>query len=135
MRLSYRGTPYDVESVPLELIDSGMVGQYRGHQIHFNYARHIPVPQPVQMLSYRGAAYHTTATGSIEPIATARRQRSAVTAEPAWTIADRAAHIAELERVHRLNIQRRLQHRIEVAKAKGDTLLLNQLEQEMRQGV
>lgn len=35
--------------------------------------------------------------------------------------------------IHRANIQRRLEHRLEVARAKGDEDLIRQLEQEMRQ--
>ena len=35
--------------------------------------------------------------------------------------------------VHRANIQRRLEHRLEVARAKGDDNLVQMLEAEMRQ--
>ncbi|WP_178381615.1 hypothetical protein [[Phormidium ambiguum] IAM M-71] len=35
--------------------------------------------------------------------------------------------------VHRANIQRRLEHRLEVARAKGDENLVRMLEAEMRQ--
>ena len=35
--------------------------------------------------------------------------------------------------VHRANIQRRLEHRLEVARAKGDNHLVQMLEAEMRQ--
>lgn len=35
--------------------------------------------------------------------------------------------------VHRANIQRRLEHRMEVARAKGDENLVRMLEAEMRQ--
>ncbi|ABA23400.1 conserved hypothetical protein [Trichormus variabilis ATCC 29413] len=35
--------------------------------------------------------------------------------------------------VHRQNIQRNIQHRLEVARAKGDERLIRQLEAELRQ--
>lgn len=36
----------------------------------------------------------------------------------------------EVARIHRLNIQRSLQHRLEVAQAKGDETLIRQLQEE-----
>jgi hypothetical protein len=41
--------------------------------------------------------------------------------------------LGEVAKVHRQNIERSLQHRIEVAKARGDQNLVNILEREMQQ--
>jgi hypothetical protein len=41
--------------------------------------------------------------------------------------------IRELDRIHRENLQRNLQHRIEVARQKGDLSLMAMLEAERRQ--
>ncbi|WP_179048489.1 hypothetical protein [Nostoc sp. TCL26-01] len=37
------------------------------------------------------------------------------------------------QEVHKLNIQRNIEHRLEVARAKGDERLVRQLEAELRQ--
>lgn len=41
--------------------------------------------------------------------------------------------VNQLSQTHRANIQKRLEHRLEVARAKGDENLVRMLEAEMRQ--
>ncbi|MBE9180729.1 DUF4278 domain-containing protein [Oculatella sp. LEGE 06141] len=135
MKLSYRGVKYDYEPTPVDLVESEVAGQYRGQAFKFGYLRHIPVPQPILNLTYRGVAYRTTALGSTEAIEPAVRSKAAVPAYIHPVVRSQHAVLSEVARIHRQNIQRRLQHRMEVAKAKGDTGLLNQLEREMQQFV
>jgi Domain of unknown function (DUF4278) len=142
MRLVYRNAGYDYEPVPVDMVESGVSGQYRGQSFQFQYPRHIPVPQPVLNLKYRGVAYQTAADGSTTTVAPAKPAASSVA--PAKVPAEatsrqlhpaffsRQSMVGEVANTHRQNIQRRLQHRLEVAKAKGDAALINQLEQEMR---
>jgi hypothetical protein len=40
--------------------------------------------------------------------------------------------LTEAAKVHQKNLEELLQHRLEVAKAKGDDMLVRQLEQEMQ---
>lgn len=136
MRLSYRGAHYEYEPTPVDLVDSGISGQYRGQSFTFAYPRHVPVPQTAALLKYRGVSYRTTATGKIES--------APATAHPELAPGERAVAIplplksrirhlptSDSAQVHLENIRQRLQHRIDVAKAKGDTNLLHQLEEEM----
>jgi hypothetical protein len=136
MRLSYRGAQYQQQPTPVDLIDSGISGQYRGQHYTVAYPRHISIPQPTATLKYRGTAYQTTATGGISPVP--------ATVHPEMATNERAVAIPlplksqlrylqanEAARVHLETIRQRLQHRIEVAKAKGDTTLLHELEKEL----
>jgi hypothetical protein len=134
--LQYRGQGYDVEPIPVEMVKSNIVGKYRGQSYTFAYPKHIPVPQIVSNLKYRGVAYQNNEAGAIASIPPTEFWRS-VTAPTVRTssITMRQVRKAEVSRIHRENIQRRLQHRLEVARSKGDERLIHQLEQEMRQFV
>lgn len=135
MRLSYRGVQYDDESIPVDLVDRGIYGQYRGQSIAFTYPRHIPVPQATVRLQYRGLAYQTTATGGVVPVATVHPEiapgEQAVAVPSSLRSRVRQMQASEVTKVHLASIRQRLQHRIDVAKAKGDATLLNELEKEM----
>jgi hypothetical protein len=116
-------------------MDSGISGQYRGQHYTVAYPRHIPVPQPTATLKYRGATYQTTAAGGIQvPTAVhpemAMTDRAVVMPQPLRTQI-RQFQANEAARVHLETIRQRLQHRIEVARAKGDTTLLHELEKEL----
>lgn len=139
MRLSYRGASYDHEPTPVEPIDSGISGQYRGQTFTFTYPRHIPVPQSAVQLKYRGVAYQTTAAGQVESVSAAHpelhpelsRGERAVTIPLPLKSRVRSLPANDVAKVHSENIRQRLQHRIDVAKANGDTHLLSELEKEM----
>jgi hypothetical protein len=45
---------------------------------------------------------------------------------------NRLQALRKAQETHRVNIQRSLEHRLQVAKAKGDDKLINQLEAEIR---
>lgn len=130
MRLKYRGNGYDLDPVAVDMGEFDTMGTYRGQNCRFAYPRHIPVPQTVSDLRYRGIAYHKTETGAVEAIAPVRRGRS----ESTQTLVNpRRTLMQEVERIHRDNIERRLQHRLEVAQARGDQDLIHALEREMQE--
>lgn len=136
MRLSYRGAQYDHEFTPVDLVDSGISGQYRGQTFNFAYPRHIPVPQATVRLKYRGIAYQTTATGSVASVpATAHPElapgEQAMAVPLSLKSRVRQMQTSEISKTHLESIRQRLQHRMDVAKAKGDTNLLHELEKEM----
>lgn len=130
MQLSYRGHSYNQDAPAVDMVDSGMTGSYRGRTYALTYPRHIPVAQPTHNLVYRGAAYTTTTTGGIQSTA---RPKPAAQPIPAGVIRMPYTLQGTYDSVHRLNIQRRLQQRIEAAKARGDQKLLMLLEREMQQ--
>ncbi len=136
MRLSYRGQPYESEPISVDMAEANVTGHYRGHQFRFSYPRHIPVPQPVLSLKYRGVAYQTTASGLITaPQLVAQPKRETVRARLRSAHSDRQILLHEAATIHSRNIQQRLQHRLEVARSKGDESLVAQLEREMHHAI
>lgn len=142
MKLTYRGIEYDYNPPLLELTESKIACQYRGHAARYTYVRHVPIPQPAERLTYRGVAYQTTRQGQIQQITEPARQETTtlsglrskrVGMSPAAQA--RRELLQESSQHHKENIARSLQHRIEVAKAQGNDALLQQLESEMRQSV
>lgn len=133
MTLSYRGINYEKELPTLDMTESEIGGQYRGQAWTHRYPRHIPVPQPLPQLKYRGVNYCTSPRARVE----------ACYAAPAAEVSDRVVsscrtqyHITDkLEQTHLANIRRRLEHRLEVAKNQGNQDLVRQLEAELKQPV
>lgn len=135
MRLTYRGVDYDYNPPSLEMSESEITGRYRGRSYQFSYVRHVPFPQPVAELNYRGIAYKTNAQGQVEaaPRPTAgNRQNATAGLHPVRTMAEaRRQLLKEAALAHRTNIQRSLEHRIAVARNQGNEPLVRQLEEEM----
>ena len=50
MKLTYRGVDYDYNPAVLDVTESEAVGQYRGQATKFSYVRHVPIPQPTELL-------------------------------------------------------------------------------------
>ena len=142
MKLFYRGQAYNAEPTPVDVAESNTVGQYRGQLFRFKYPRHIPAAQPKLHLTYRGASYQTTETGEIIPIMPEKVEKTPVFQGLRLNIPQnqpplysKRRLLQEAAKVHRENIQRSLQHRMEVARAKGDDGLVQALEREMQQFV
>ncbi|NJL85556.1 MAG: DUF4278 domain-containing protein [Leptolyngbyaceae cyanobacterium SM1_1_3] len=137
MKLCYRGVEYDYNPPALEVTESDILCQYRGRPLRYSYVRHVPIPQPVATLSYRGVAYQTGSKGQIELAATPTESIFA----KLGVLSRRANPMAEARRelfreatlVHQENIRRNVLHRLEVARAKGNEVLVRQLEDEMQQ--
>jgi hypothetical protein len=118
--MKYRGVTYSVENPSVDMIETNCVGHYRGQSYPLLKLSHLPVPQPILRMTYRGVPYETTAMGGVAPsIATGAIPRT-------------AAQRQETQQVHRHHLLNLLQHRLDVARGKGDTGLVQQLEQEMR---
>ena len=137
MKLCYRGVEYDYNPPMLEVSESELMGKYRGCTTRFSYVPHLPIPQPVAELKYRGNAYQTTAKGQIEPIskqpASIFKKLKALSQPANPTVKARRNLLQETARVHKENIQQSLLHRLQVAKAQGNERLIHQLEDEMHQ--
>ena len=158
MKLTYRGTEYDYNPPMLEVSESNITCQYRGQKKAYTYVRHVPIPQPAERLTYRGVAYQTNRYGQVQPISTTATTEVATSnaSQPAGQVDSKGLNLANLRgkltgtspaaqarrellnassKLHKNNIARSLAHRIEVAKAEGNDILLQQLEAEMRQSV
>lgn len=132
MKLSYRGNPYEYEPAALDIAEGNQVGKYRGQEHKFCYPRHIPVPQAPLDLKYRGIAYSTHQTDEPEYLDIKTRLNQTFAKSPSEPLT-RHQRFVEAAQRHRANILRRLDHRIQVAKARGDSDLLEQLELEKSQ--
>ncbi len=133
MRLTYRGGEYDYRAVPVTMVESDSVGIYRGQRFQFSTPRHVSVVQPASMLSYRGVTYRLTAAGTMETVAIAPKPQVASVSPLHIYMKTSKERASEITKVHRLNLERRLQHRLQVAQDKGDQNLILQLEKEMQQ--
>jgi Domain of unknown function (DUF4278) len=65
MKLTYRGVDYDYNPPMLAVTESEIKCQYRGQPARYSYVQHVPIPQPVERLTYRGVPYQTTRQGQV----------------------------------------------------------------------
>lgn len=131
MKRSYRGVNYIGEPSTLEVTEGEIGGLYRGQNWRFHYAKHMPEPLPSQNLQYRGVAYRN----SQPAVPVLSKQEESVTPIARWQWSNRHKRevLDELTRSHLQNIRRSLEHRLQVAKAKGDEQLVRMLEKESEQ--
>ncbi|MEM6838776.1 MAG: DUF4278 domain-containing protein [Cyanobacteria bacterium P01_C01_bin.120] len=135
MKLCYRGVSYDYTPPVLEVSESEMLGQYRGRPLRFSYVGHVPFPQSEAKLMYRGAAYQTTRHGEVQAVVQVQPAPQEAQFKPVFDsmAAARRSLLQEAADMHQTNIKRSLEHRMQVAQAKGDEYLLRQLQDEMHQ--
>lgn len=113
MKSSDRGISYESNPPALELTEGEIGGKYRGANCKPHYPRHIPITQPVVGL----------ATPTAVP----------TSAEAMSTVSSRQQILDELTNTHLANIRHTLEHRLQVARAKGDQNLIRLLEAEAEQ--
>ena len=138
MKLCYRGVEYDYNPPSLEMTEREILGRYRGRSLRFKYVRHIPFPQPIADMKFRGADYHTDTYGRRQSLASSSAYSLSVpqttdNAAGGPTAAARHRLLQEATKAHKSNIQRSLQHRLFVARSQGNEQLVHQLEQENHQ--
>lgn len=133
MKLTYRGAHYDysphtIGTVPRETVANAIKPtfslNYRGavYSVDPNAVSHEPVWQPIAQLTYRGVAY--ALNGWNQPVVATRTSQL-----PHWKPSLRTETI----NTHRDSLDRNLQHRLQVAREKGDQNLINLLEREQQQ--
>jgi hypothetical protein len=131
MKLSYRGVNYEHTKPTLEVTEGEILGKYRGTGWRCHTLKEVPVLQPNMALTYRGVNYETN------PAAGACRHLSQGVEAPAGgrpsifsrSLADRRANTD----VHRANLKRNLERRLQAARERGDEQLVSLLEAESRQ--
>jgi hypothetical protein len=122
MRFIYRGVKYDRQPAASAVREAGVGGKYRG-QVWQRHALIEPAaPQPMHHLKYRGVPY------TIGEIATAQTRQPIEVKITSATVL--SSLIPEVSRLHRTNLQRNIEHRLEVAKAQGNAVLVAMLERE-----
>jgi hypothetical protein len=158
MKLTYRGVDYDYNPPMLAVTESEIKCQYRGQPARYSYVQHVPIPQPVERLTYRGVPYQTTRQGQVlqfahhanspehaaevpllnrlfsrfsSPLAGARLRDKLTGNSPASQA--RRQLLQSSTQLHQDSMARSLQHRMDVAKQQGNERLVEQLQSEMRQ--
>lgn len=138
MKLSYRGLNYNYDDPPTIDMMEEAGGLYRGCQWQIRHPRHIPVTQPSHSLKYRGLAYvsHSpTETNIVEttaptvPALVTNLKKTNVLSYRKPQKQD-TAKLPDLEKIHRANLCRNLERRMNIAQAKGDQKLMALLQKE-----
>jgi len=143
MKLSYRGAGYDYAPLELDMIESETGGHYRGQSYKFSYPRHIPVAVPIVGLAYRGVSFSAYASQSsgramsesfavdVMPQQATDKLPTQINVTPVR--ANRRQLLQQVAETHRTNIRQRLEHRLNVARERGDQALVQMLETEYQQ--
>lgn len=126
MKLAYRGIEYNRKPLPIDVQEEDVIAKYRGRTYRVNrYPRHLPVPQAPLDLRYRGIEYKTHQCE--EPI------HAGFQRQPCQHQSAKSELPVELATAHCQNILKSLEHRLQVAKEKGDRVLVSQLERERKE--
>ncbi len=129
MKLSYRGVNYEYSAPSLEVTEGEILGKYRGVGWHCHTLKEIPVPQSNTALTYRGVNYETNpSVGGCRSLP-GRSMLSGRVPVSSRSLAVRQA----IDEVHRTNLRRNLERRLQAAKARGDEQLVSLLEAESKQ--
>jgi hypothetical protein len=126
MKLSYRGVAYNNDQQDLEVAEGAILGKYRGVNWRCHTVREMPVPELNQTLRYRGAYYGQP----VASVAIAQEKFPPLNAINALTT---ATVLRETDRVHTSNLRQNLEHRLQVARSRGDQQLVRLLEAEFQQ--
>ncbi|HEY9861235.1 MAG TPA: DUF4278 domain-containing protein [Candidatus Obscuribacterales bacterium] len=134
MRLSYRGAHYESELPTFQMLEGDVVGKYRGQnlRLQYPYPKHIPVPQTPLELKYRGVAYSTHRPMELEDLIATQPDAMTDSQTPVFQNV-RQRVLKEVAEIHRTNIYRSLERRLQVAKNLGDQRLIGMLESELEQ--
>lgn len=129
MKLSYPGAGYQDE--PIEMNEE-VPGEYPGQDCQlWRYPRHMPVPPGPIDRKCRGIAHSTHQTA--EPEFAALNFKPVVSeGDPVMSTA-KSRLKQEVAKTHRANILENLEHRLQVARTRGDQELIRQLEKEKEQ--
>jgi hypothetical protein len=131
MKLSYRGVNYELTPPTLEVTEGEILGKYQGVSWHCQTLREMHIPRVTPILTYRGATYSQgQGVGQVASSAVwgaATKPDRPVFSPKAFPVRKQAGQ------VHRANLLRNLERRIQVAKEKGDQTLISLLEAESRQ--
>lgn len=119
-RLIYRGNEYETNPQEIDVIPTAVVGRYRGQFWRKNTVKTMPIDTRDIDLQYRGVKYHL---GEAKESVKEYFRQADVCAQNAHSF----------DCTHLTNIRRNIEHRLQVAQAKGDEALVRMLMDEARQ--
>ncbi len=125
MRLSYRGVGYEDTPPTIELTEGEIQGKCHGVSWRCHTVAEARIPHAPQHLGSQNSAYSQRDHAQIER------------PEPSQTLPVCSTFnvLQQLKRIHSANVYRSLEHRMQVAKDRGDYPLLQVLESELRETV
>jgi len=142
--LNYRGVSYTVEPTSPEILARTQVVERPTPTPNFETVAGLPVPHPVQVLTYRGVKYEQSmATRSMKDAILLNEHIATKAATPAETVlpsvagfqSDYAFHVTDardVEPENRRNAFTYLQNRLKKAKAAGNDVQADMIRQEMQ---
>jgi len=131
MKLCYRDVNDKDTPTPLEMTEREISARFRGEFSQFPYVRHIPEPLGMHTRKFCGVAAATPQPVVVKTIQVAQ---PVVDASPSpFHSRNQLEILDQLFHTHLKNIQRTLEHRLQVARAKGDQKLVQLLETESQQ--
>ncbi len=142
MKLTYRGVSYEPAPSTLPVVEEPVGGIYRGAVWRRHRPQQEPALQSPVQLTYRGAQYSAHLFHAPEAVAATAAQPELPQGVLAQSAAVAAFHfprkskrelLSETWQRHRQNVRLSTEHRLEVARQKGDTRLVQMLEQELDQ--
>lgn len=146
MKLTYRGVSYEPAPSTLPVVEEPIGGIYRGAVWRRHRPQQAPVLQPSVQLTYRGVPYaahlcHAPVQAPEAGVATASQSampqdilaQGAVVAAFHLPRKSKRELLSETWQRHRQNMRLSTEHRLEVARQKGDVRLVQLLEQELEQ--
>ncbi|MEQ8753007.1 MAG: DUF4278 domain-containing protein [Coleofasciculus sp. G1-WW12-02] len=132
MKRCYRGVHYNDTPSTLEVSEGEIGGTYRGQKWQLHYLRHIPEPLPTHDLKWRGVGYQTDKPSVVK--STPVKSSMTMVGTRSWFLNNsRQKAFPQTSITHLENICQSLEHRLDVARAKGDQDLVRQLEKESEQ--
>ncbi len=125
MRLSYRGARYEYTPPTLEVTEGEIQSNHRGTSWRCQTIAEIPVSQSPHKSGTQKGFYSQQDFSQIERSQPSQTQQICSTFDV----------LQQLKRIHKANIDRSLEHRMQVAKDQRDDQLLRVLESELRETV
>jgi hypothetical protein len=133
MKFNDRSISYESHPPDLELTQCEIGNKYRGTSWRQKYPRHIRATEPKIDLKYREVGYCTGSPEDIEGSLLKATSTAPKNNKAALTKSSRQQVLEELHDIHLSNIRHNLEHRLQVAREKGDQSLIRLLEAEFEQ--
>ncbi|MEC4803751.1 MAG: DUF4278 domain-containing protein [Jaaginema sp. PMC 1079.18] len=133
MQYTYRGVNYDRAPLSLEVTEGEIAGSYRGQAWRKNHPRHVLELKPKPPLQYRGVPYGQQTYVQTQSGPRATCQLKSLPSIPELNNSERQTRHNLAQQIHLENIRRHLEHRIQVATAKGDRELIAILKRESQE--
>jgi hypothetical protein len=135
MKFSYRGVKYNQEPLVLEMMEGEQMGRYRGQTLKYRYPKHINHLQPRNLqYKYRGVGYIDKPLGVSDnlSVSVSGDGNQSCVCSISQNLSKKPK-ITTTAQIHLENLRQKLEHRLQVAKSRGDLYLINLLEKEYQQ--